>query len=127
LGLGLRGFDASGAIGFFLGTLPGGCGEALGFFLGGLFRAQGALGRLKSVQAAQLYRHVFIDGAGVRLLLGDAQFGEAVQNLMGLDFQLPRQLVDPNLLHRQSNLLLLAETLLMAAVARRAGDLRSAL
>jgi hypothetical protein len=53
-----------------------------------------------SQQAAQLDRHVFIDGAGVRLLFGDAQFGQPVQDLVGLDFELPCQLVDSNLLHR---------------------------
>jgi hypothetical protein len=51
-------------------------------------------------QAAQPDRHVFIDGAGVGLLFGNAQFGQPVQDLVGLDFELPCQLVDANLLHR---------------------------
>ena len=76
-------------------------------------------GDFESVEPAQLYRHVFVDGAGVRLLLGYAQFGEPVQYLVGLDFQLPRQLVDTNLLHRQSNPLLAAETPLFAATFLR--------
>jgi len=36
----------------------------------------------------------------VGLLFGDPEIGEQVQNLVGLDFQLPRQLIDSNLLHR---------------------------
>ena len=84
---------------------------------GGLFRALfrsrlrffRSLGRqirhVQTVEAAQPDGHVLIDGAGVRLLFGDAEFGEALQYFVGLDFQLPRQLVDPNLLHRQNNLL----------------------
>jgi len=39
----------------------------------------------------------------VRLFFLHAQFGEPVQNFVSFDFQLPRQLVDPNLLHRKSN------------------------
>jgi hypothetical protein len=82
----------------------------------GFLRLRGLrLGHLKTVQTAQLDRHVFIDGAGVRLLLSDAQFEEPIQYFVSLDFQFPRQLVDANLLHRQSNLLLPAEALLIAA------------
>jgi hypothetical protein len=66
-----------------------------------------AIRLLLAVQFLQLDGHVFIDRTGVRLLFGDAQFGEPVENLMSFDFQLSRQLVDPNLLHRKSNLLLL--------------------
>jgi hypothetical protein len=36
----------------------------------------------------------------MRLLFGDAEFRKAVQDFVGLDFQLSRQLVDSNLLHR---------------------------
>jgi hypothetical protein len=56
--------------------------------------------RIEAVEPPQLDRHVLVDGAGVRFLFGDAQFGESIQNLVGLYFQLPRQLVDANLLHR---------------------------
>ena len=79
--------------------------------LGGLFRHGGLrlgfgfqIGHIESVQPAQLDGHVFVDGAGVRLLFGDAQFGEPVQDFVSLDFQLPRQLVDSNLLHRKNYL-----------------------
>ncbi len=67
------------------------------------FRRQ--IRNIEAVQAAQLDGHVFIDRAGVRLLFGDAQFREPVQDFVSLHFQLPRQLVDSNLLHRESNLL----------------------
>ena len=38
----------------------------------------------------------------MRLLLRDTQLGEPVQDLVSLDFQLPCQLVDSNLLHRKA-------------------------
>lgn len=41
-----------------------------------------------------------VDGAGVRLFFGDAEFREQVQYLVGLNFQLPRQLVNSDLSHR---------------------------
>jgi len=37
----------------------------------------------------------------MRLLFLDAQLGEPVEDFVSLYFQLPRQLVDPNLLHRK--------------------------
>jgi hypothetical protein len=40
------------------------------------------------------------------LFFRDAQFGEPLQYFVSFDFQLPRQLVDSNLLHRESYLLL---------------------
>jgi hypothetical protein len=52
------------------------------------------------IEAAKPYRRVFVDRAGVRLLFRDAHFGEPLQDLVSLDFQLSRQLVDSNLLHR---------------------------
>jgi hypothetical protein len=62
----------------------------------------GPLGVIReAIQAPQLYRHVFIDRAGMRLLFTDAQFGEPVKDFVSLDFQLPCQLVNPNLLHRK--------------------------
>jgi len=60
------------------------------------------VGHVESVQPAQSDRHVFVDGAGVRFLLDDSQFREPIQNLVSLDFQLSRQLVDSNLLHRKA-------------------------
>jgi hypothetical protein len=51
--------------------------------------------------AAQLDRHVLVDGTGVRLLFGDAQLREQLEYFVSFDFQLPRQLVDANLLHRK--------------------------
>jgi hypothetical protein len=59
-----------------------------------------AVGHGEPVNATQLESHVFIDRAGMRLLFNDAQFGEPVEDLVSLDFQLSRQLIDPNLLHR---------------------------
>jgi hypothetical protein len=53
------------------------------------------------VMTPKLERRVFVDGAGVRLLFGNAQFGEQLQNFVSFDFQLPRQLVNANLLHRK--------------------------
>jgi hypothetical protein len=35
----------------------------------------------------------------VRLLLGHAQLGQQIQNYVGLDFKLARQLVDADLAH----------------------------
>jgi hypothetical protein len=67
------------------------------------FRRQ--IRNIETVQAAQLDGYVFIDRAGVRLLFGDAQLREPVEDFMSFHFQLPRQLVDTNLLHRESNLL----------------------
>jgi hypothetical protein len=63
-----------------------------------------------SVVLTQLDRDIFIDRAGVRLFFGDAQFGEPLQYFVSFDFQFPCQLVDSNLLHRESNLLLPADS-----------------
>ena len=42
----------------------------------------------------------------MRLLFLHAELGEPVEDFVSLDFQLPRQLVNPNLFHRKNNLLL---------------------
>src|SRR3954447_3678642 len=42
----------------------------------------------------------------MRLLFLYAQLGEPIEDFVSFDFQLPRQLVNPNLLHRKNNLLL---------------------
>lgn len=46
--------------------------------------------------------HVFINGAGVRLFLEHAQFGQQVDDDPGLNFELPRELVDSDFLHRRN-------------------------
>jgi hypothetical protein len=53
---------------------------------------------------AQLDRHIFVYRAGMGLLLGNSQFREQLQNFVGFYFQLPRQLVDANLSHKNSSL-----------------------
>jgi hypothetical protein len=58
------------------------------------------LGDFAAIVAAKLDRRVFVDGAGVRLFFRDAEFREQVQYFVGLDFQLPRQLVNSDLSHR---------------------------
>jgi hypothetical protein len=58
------------------------------------------IGNIVSVVPAKLDDGFFVDGAGVRLLFGDAKLGEQVQYFVGLDFQLPRQLVNSDLSHR---------------------------
>ena len=74
------------------------------FVRDGAFRAAGLIAfhlrRIEAVEPPQLDRHVFVNGTGVRFLFCDAQFGQTIQNLVGLHFQLARQLVDANLLHR---------------------------
>jgi hypothetical protein len=60
------------------------------------------IGCIESVQPAQLECDVLVDGAGVRLLLLHSQFREPIENLVSLDFQLSRQLIDSNLFHRKS-------------------------
>jgi len=81
--------------------------DVRGGYLGGLFRHgdlrfgfRFQIGHIESVQPAQLDSNVLVDGAGMGLLFRDAQFREAVEDLVSLHFQLPRQLVDSNLLHR---------------------------
>jgi hypothetical protein len=55
---------------------------------------------LVPVVAAQLEHYVVVQRAGVRLFVGDAQFGELLQYFVSLNFQLPRQLVNSDLSHR---------------------------
>jgi len=80
---------------------------------------------------ANLQRDVIVERAGMRLLIGDAQFGQNVENDVGLDLKLAGQLVDADFTHtvtpgripsRQGfkNLqLLLRRTLISAPVALR--------
>jgi hypothetical protein len=58
------------------------------------------IGNLEAIMTAKLDGRVFVDGARVRLLFGDAKLGEQVQYFVGLHFQLPRQLVNSDLSHR---------------------------
>jgi hypothetical protein len=50
---------------------------------------------------AQHQRDIFVNGARVRLLLLHAQFGQQIENGVRFHFQFPRQLVDPDFLHRR--------------------------
>jgi hypothetical protein len=84
------------------------CGDLLLHFCDGRGRGRvAALGCRRTrigigvaIMTAKLDGRVFIDGAGVRLLFGDAKLGEEVQYFVGLYFQLPRQLVNSDLSHR---------------------------
>jgi hypothetical protein len=53
-----------------------------------------------TVVATKLDCNVFVDGAGVRLLFRDAKLGQQVEDLVRLDLQLPRQLINSDLSHR---------------------------
>jgi hypothetical protein len=46
-----------------------------------------------------LFRFVLFNRARVRLLLGDSDQRERVENSLALDFQLPGQIIDSNLAH----------------------------
>jgi len=47
---------------------------------------------------ANFLRYIYRNGAGVRLLFGDAVPREQVDDRFGLDLQLARQFIDPNLI-----------------------------
>jgi hypothetical protein len=49
---------------------------------------------------AKFRRDIFVDRAGVGLFFLNAQLRKLVEDLVGLDFQLPGQLVYPDLLHK---------------------------
>lgn len=49
----------------------------------------------------QFDRNVFVNGAGMRLFFLHAQFRQQIEYDAGLNLKLPRQLVDPNFLHRR--------------------------
>ena len=59
-------------------------------------RAAGS-GRLLRNVLLDALRLVFFDRAGVRFLLGDADFGKNVENLPALDLEFSRQIIDSNL------------------------------
>jgi hypothetical protein len=46
---------------------------------------------------ADQYRVLDVDGAGVRLLFGDANLGQIVDQHLGLDFKFTRQFVNSDL------------------------------
>ena len=60
---------------------------------------RGAAAGLACHTLANLQGYVVIERAGVRFLVGDAQFGQDVKNHIGLDFQLTGQLIDADLTH----------------------------
>jgi hypothetical protein len=49
--------------------------------------------------AAEIQHHVVVERTGVRLLVGDAQFRQQLQNDVRLDFEFSSQLVDANFTH----------------------------
>jgi hypothetical protein len=67
---------------------------ALGFWSGRRSRV------LAPVVAAQLENHVVVERAGMRLFVGDAEFGKTLQYFVSFHFQLSRQLVNSDLSHR---------------------------
>jgi len=72
------------------------------------FRGCGGFFRVSAEIFADQHRFVLFDGAGVRLLLGYSDLGERVKNRFALNFQLSRQVVDSNLAHPPSRLLVSA-------------------
>jgi hypothetical protein len=62
------------------------------------------IGYVVTVVPTQLDRHIFVNRAGVGLFLGNSQLREQLQNFVSLYFQLPRQLVNANLSHKNSSL-----------------------
>ena len=48
---------------------------------------------------ANFFGFVLFQGTGMRFLLGDADFGQYIENGFALDFQLSGQIVDSNLTH----------------------------
>lgn len=72
---------------------------------GARFRFRVLLGNLMAEEPPQFDGDVFVDRAGMGLLLGYAQLGELVQNLVRFDFQLPSQLINTNLVHRYKTVL----------------------
>jgi hypothetical protein len=48
---------------------------------------------------ADLQRDVVVERAGMRLLIGDAQYWQYIQNDARLDFEFSSQLVDANFTH----------------------------
>lgn len=79
------------------------CHRRCFFLLAMVLRAILAIAdRLDSETYAQLVGDIFIDRARVRQLLRHTEFGEEVQNQVGLHLQLARKHVDTDLLHKQT-------------------------
>jgi hypothetical protein len=55
--------------------------------------------RISGIVMPQPIRHVLVDRAGMGHLLGNAEFMELIDDLARLYFQLPRQLINPDLTH----------------------------
>jgi hypothetical protein len=72
---------------------------------GARFRLRVFLGNLMAEEPPQFDGDIFVDRAGVGLLLGHAQLGELVKNLVRFDLQLPSQLINANLVHRDKTIL----------------------
>jgi hypothetical protein len=68
------------------------------------FCLQRQIGHIVTVVPPELDGDIFVNRAGVGFLLSDAQFREKLQNFMSLYFQLPSQLVNANLSHKNSSL-----------------------
>jgi hypothetical protein len=54
------------------------------------------------VKTTQALGHIVVDRAGVGQLFGHAEFGELLDDLSRLYFELPRQLIDSDLTHIQA-------------------------
>lgn len=53
-------------------------------------------------EVAQFFGNIFIDRTGMGFLLGYAKVRQLFENQACLDFEVPRQLIDTNLLHSKS-------------------------
>ncbi len=71
-------------------------GSRLLLFLGAWLRDRGSV---SGDPEPDLFGHVVIDGAGVRFLLGHAEFGQHLEDLVRGDLKLSRQLVYADFLH----------------------------
>ncbi len=74
-------------------------GRRFDFRLGDFFRLNLARSYVPAQPPADLVGHVVVNRTGVRLLLGDAELGQQIQDLIRLDLEFASQLVDPSLLH----------------------------
>jgi hypothetical protein len=61
------------------------------------------IGDFVTVVPPQLDRDIFVNRAGVGLFLGNSQFREQLQNFVSFYLQLPSQLVNANLSHKNSS------------------------
>jgi len=65
---------------------------------GGCLAGSMTLARTAEV-GANFFRLVVFERAGMGFLLGDADFGQHIENRFALDFQFPGQIVNSNLTH----------------------------